>query len=212
LANYFGPLFHGTLDAHWAIDVHAGIFLIWLLLFLGQAIIAYKKKIPEHITVGTYVGIPWGVLLLIVGLLITFAVILPDIGREPEPQILAVGLLGSLGDILTFGLFFVAAVWYRTKPDIHKRLMVLATVALLGAPIARLDIGFASFLTLRLLPLLVAMAYDKWLREKIHHVYWIGLAVLLLNVSRMFWARSRNMAKHCSLDNQTHETSYGDNF
>jgi len=193
--NYFGPLLRGTLETHWAIDLHAGIFMVWLALFLGQAVIAYKKKIPKHISVGTYFGIPWGVLILIIGLFITFAVIIPGIGRDHEVDNYAVSLLGSLGDIITFGIFFFAAVIYRKKPNLHKRLMVLATVALLGAPIARLDLlsgvmGLSLFTILRLLPLIVAMGYDRWLQNKVHTVYWVGLGILFLNISRFFWAGS----------------------
>lgn len=195
--NYFGPLMYGTLDAHWAIHLHAAIFTIWLLIFLGQAIFAYLKKIDTHQSTGTYIGISWGVLLLIIGLFITFAVILPGIGRDHHVDSYAYpSLLGSLGDIITFGIFFVFAVKYRRTPDIHKRLMVLATVALLGAPVARLDliggelVGLAYFVILRLLPLFVAMGYDRWIRSKIHWVYWVGLAVIALNISRIFWGRS----------------------
>jgi len=191
--SYYGPLFKGTLDTHWAIDVHAGIFLLWLILFLGQAVLAFKKKIATHIKTGTYIGIFWGVLLLLIGLLITFAVIVPGIGRDHEVGNYAGPLLGSLGDIITFGIFFIVAVVYRKKTDYHKRLMVLATVALLGAPVVRLDLGggltgFAFFVILRLLPLIVAMGYDRWLQNKVHIVYWVGLGILLLNISRLFWS------------------------
>jgi hypothetical protein len=34
------------------------------------------------------------------------------------------------------------------------------------------------------------MAYDRWTRGRVHPVYWIGMGVLLLNVSRLFWART----------------------
>ena len=193
--SYFGPFFYGTLDAHWAIHLHTAIFMIWLVLFLGQAVIAYKKKIVKHISVGTYFGIPWGAVILIIGFFITFAVIIPGIGREHTVDDYASSLLGSLGDIITFGIFFIAAVIYRGKPDSHKRLMVLATVALLGAPVARLGLfggvtEIAIFIILRLLPLIVAMGYDRWLRNKVHTVYWIGLGILFLNISRLFWART----------------------
>ena len=44
-----------------------------------------------------------------------------------------------LGDMVLFGGFFWAAIAYRQKPEIHKRFMLLATVALLFAAVFRLN-------------------------------------------------------------------------
>lgn len=198
--SYFGPLVRGALDAHWAIDVHAAIYASWLFIFLGQALLVYWGRTRLHQTVGRVVGIGWGTLMLAIGLFITFAVIVPGVGGDHEVGNYATSLLGSLGDLVTFGGFFVAGVLYRRRPEVHKRLMVLATVALLGAPAVRLDFNsmvgggmlasFSVFAGLRLSPALIAMVYDRWTRDRVHPVYWIGLGILLLNVSRLFWART----------------------
>jgi hypothetical protein len=138
--SYFGPLAYGTLDAHWVIDLHAGIYTTWLFLFLGQAALIYRGRVRSHQMVGRYVGIGWGAGMLAIGLFATLAVIVPGVGRDHEVGNYAPSLLLSLGDLVTFGGFFVAGVLWRRRPAVHKRLMVLATVALLGAPVARLDL------------------------------------------------------------------------
>lgn len=198
--SYFGPLVRGTLGAHWAMDVHAAIYAAWLFVFLGQALLISWGRTRRHQTVGRVVGIGWGTLMLAIGLFITFAVIVPGVGGDHEVGNYAFSLLGSLGDWVTFGGFFVAGVLYRRRPKVHKRLMMLATVALLGAPATRLDFNsmvgggvlasFSVFAGLRLSPALIAMAYDRWTRGRVHPVYWIGMGILLLNVSRIFWART----------------------
>lgn len=194
--SYFGPLVYGALEAHWTIDLHAAIYATWLFLFLGQAALINQGRVRSHQMVGRYLGIGWGMLMLAIGLFITLAVIVPGVGRDHEVENYATSLLGSLGDLVTFGGFFVAGVLYRRRPEIHKRLMVLATVALLGAPVARLDLGgspliaLATFTGVRLSPALLAMGYDRWRRGRVHPVYWIGMGVLLVNVSRIFWGRS----------------------
>ena len=47
-------------------------------------------------------------------------------------------MLTPLTSMGMFAGFFVAAVIYRTKPRIHKRLMMVATISMLDAPISRL--------------------------------------------------------------------------
>ena len=194
--NYFGPLVRGTLDAHWAVDVHTVIYALWLFIFLGQALLISWDRTRRHQTIGRYVGIGWGTLMLIIGLFITLAVIVPGVERDHEVGNYATSLLGSLGDLITFGGFFVAGVLYRWRPEVHKRLMVLATVALMGAPVGRLVghvgggfIGKFTFLVgVRLCPAILAMVYDRVHRGRVHPVYWIGMGILLVNVSRLLWA------------------------
>lgn len=195
--SYFGPLAYGTLDAHWIVDVHGVIYSVWLVLFLGQALLISQGRVQSHQLVGRYVGIGWGVLMLAIGLFITLAVIVPGVGRDHEIETYSASLLGSLGDLVTFGGLFVAGILYRQRPAVHKRLMLLATVALLGAPVSRLDwssmvggglLAFFVFVGVRLCPAVLAMVYDRWIRDSVHPVYWIGMGVLLVNVSRIFWA------------------------
>ncbi len=127
--NYFGPLVSGSLDAHWVVDVHAIVFSTWLVLFLGQALLASRNQIQSHQKVGTYFGIPWGVVLLLVGFFITFAVVTPGIGKSHDLETYAVPLMASLGDLVAFAGLFGAAVLYRKRPALHKRLMVVATAS-----------------------------------------------------------------------------------
>ena len=49
-------------------------------------------------------------------------------------------VLITMGDMVLFGSLFIAAVIYRRKPEIHKRLMLAATVALLFAAVGRLPL------------------------------------------------------------------------
>lgn len=192
--NYFGPFVFGTLDAHWLIHVHVIVFGAWLILFLGQAILASKDNINFHQQIGSYFGIPWGVLLLVLGFIVTFAVIAPGIGEDHEAQNYAVPLIASLGDLLAFAILLAAAILYRKKSAIHKRFMVLATASLMEAPVARIareigmPEGFLVLVLVSLSPVFVAMAYDRWKRGSIHMIYWIGLGFLFVKLTRFIWA------------------------
>jgi len=47
----------------------------------------------------------------------------------------------GLGDILTFAIFVVAALYFRAQSQAHKRLMILATISLLPRALARIPLG-----------------------------------------------------------------------
>ena len=44
----------------------------------------------------------------------------------------------NFASLLTFGVLAVAAISYRRRPEIHKRLMLFANISLMGAPITHL--------------------------------------------------------------------------
>lgn len=191
--SYFGPLAYGTLEMHWALDLHAAVFSGWLFLFLGQAVLGSQGRIRTHQSIGSTVGISAGLLLLAVGIFVTLAVIVPGVGdANHTPEAFSVNLLLSLGDLFTFGVLFGAGMLYRNRPPVHKRLMVLATVALMGAPAGRLfgGAGLHLYLGARLSPAVLAISYDRWRRGRVHPAYWIGAALLLLNSSRVFVVRT----------------------
>jgi hypothetical protein len=94
-------------------------------------------------------------------------------------------------DMLLFGCLFGAAVWHRKRPETHKRLMVLATLALVFAAAARINqpsllVWFGVWIT----PLAIALAHDWWTLGRIHRVYAIGTPVLLLSFARAFAEKS----------------------
>jgi hypothetical protein len=93
--------------------------------------------------------------------------------------------------MLVFAPLVAAAVWYRHRPETHKRLMLLATVSLLAAAVARLPTALAAagppfyFGVVDLL-ILTGVVYDLVTRRKVHPVYvWGGLAILASQVVRL---------------------------
>ena len=94
-------------------------------------------------------------------------------------------LLGPLLDMLVFAPLFAAAVYYRRKPELHKRLMIVATTSLLIAAVGRMPfLGQPRNLLLVHLiwtaPILLAMAHDFWRQRRVHPVYVFGVVVLVL--------------------------------
>jgi len=102
-------------------------------------------------------------------------------------------LVNPLGDLVTFGSLVAAGFWYRRRSDIHKRLMLLATVGgLMPAPLAHL-IGHSPLLRemrpIILVPiallLFASAVYDRISRGRIHPVsLWVALTIFVWDILR----------------------------
>ena len=183
-ATYFGPLVRGTIAQPLLIHVHATVFAGWLALFLAQATLAATGHVAWHMKLGRW-GIGYGILLIGVGLTTT---VLRSAGQviagENGARLLYVGFF----DMALFSIFFGAAIGFRRKPELHRRLMLVAATVLLVAAVGRIPFlrGGPSFVHLRLmvwsLPILLAIAYDFSKQRRFHPVYALGLAALIVRI------------------------------
>ena len=66
------------------------------------------------------------------------------------------------------------------RPEAHKRLVLLAFVAIMFAGVGRLEyvLNLAGIIAVWYLPIVAGMAYDLYKRGRVHAVYWIGAAVM----------------------------------
>jgi hypothetical protein len=180
--SYFGPLLAGAVDAPTIIHFHAAVYVGWLAIFVTQTALAATGHVAAHIRVGR-LAIAYGLLVIAAGLIAAFGmfVLRVEAGSVAEAQ---GRLLGPLVDMTVFGPLFAAAVYHRRTPDLHKRLMVVATSYLLIAAVGRMPfLGEPRNLFLVHLmwvaPILVAMAHDFWRQRRVHPIYVGGLALFL---------------------------------
>jgi hypothetical protein len=93
---------------------------------------------------------------------------------------------GNLAGMIAFGGFVVAAYLYRQKPEIHKRLILLASIAITLQALGRIanfpliDMPEGPFALMGLLLLLVMLGvFDKRNIGSVQRVTWIGGCALL---------------------------------
>lgn len=198
--SYWGPLLTGSLELHWVLHIHGLVFTGWMMLLVTQAVLVYRGRTDLHMTLGRTVGAVWGLMLITIGLTAAFGSVAPSIGTQFESLAEFISRLRApLGDMVAFVLLFGAGIVLTDRPQAHKRLMVLATVALLAAPVSRLiqlfmdppsEAFFVSLFVLPLLPAVLAMGYDWWSRRRVHPAYWAGMVVLVANASKYLWGRT----------------------
>jgi hypothetical protein len=173
----------GSVDKPAFIHFHAAVYVGWLALFLTQTALAATGHVATHMRLGR-IAAGYGVLVIAAGLLAAFGMFALRV-RAGDMAAAQRQLLGPLLDMLVFAPLFAAALYYRRERELHKRLMVVATVALLIAAVGRMPFFGEprNLLLVQLVwsaPILIAMAHDFWQQSRVSAVYVIGLVVLAL--------------------------------
>jgi hypothetical protein len=206
----FSRSFYGTFVAGathpWIVHVHAAVYVGWLTLLMTQSILAARGQIALHKRLGTF-GIAYGVLVFALGVVVSFAMPVINVHTGVWPMERAETFLAApLGDMVLFGGFFGAAITYRRQPAIHKRLIVLAAVAVMFAAVGRAltaagalldDPSAAAFLGSRGVslalwysPVFVAIAHDLLKHRRVHPVYWLGVVAMAVAFLRVPYSRT----------------------
>jgi hypothetical protein len=174
-----------------AVALHGAVFFAWLLLFIAQTSLVANRRIHLHRRLG-WLGLVLAVVMVVTGC--TTAVAMArrgfDLSGELHAEKDPLGLMVfQLGDLLAFSILLTAAVIYRRRPAVHKRLMYLATVGtLLAAPLTHI-IGRSEFLrglpdAIILVPLVLLYfshaIHDRLTRGRIHPIsLWVPIALFL---------------------------------
>jgi lysylphosphatidylglycerol synthetase-like protein (DUF2156 family) len=162
-------------------------------LLVAQVVLAWRGRVQMHRRVGRW-GIAYGLLVLVMGVIVGIAAPVMHFRAGEWTQDRAAGfLLITFGDMVLFGSLFGAAIAYRRKPEIHKRLMLAATVALSFAAVGRiqaLDPYLPVAVALWLSPVLIGMAYDWRVRGRPHAAYVISAVWLFVGATRVLLEQS----------------------
>jgi hypothetical protein len=186
--TYFGPLVRGGGGQPWILHLHGAVFIGWMALLITQVALVAAGRTRVHRLLGS-VGIAYGAIVLAIGLVVAFYAPLTHIASGAwDIDAAASFLLLPLGDMVLFAGLFGAAVAYRRRPEIHKRLMLLATTALMFAAVSRRVAPESpwTFLPLWLAPVGLAMAYDLRNRGRVHPTYLVGTVILIAAFCRVY--------------------------
>jgi hypothetical protein len=140
-------------------------------------------------------GIAGGVLaalVVVVGVLTALYAAAREVTPGPSPLAF---LVVPLGDMLVFAVLIGLALYYRRKPQVHKRLMLLAAIGLLTPAIARIPVSFIynggplAFFGLGDLVLLAFVTYDTFKHRRLHPVFlWGSIVIIALQPIRLLLA------------------------
>jgi hypothetical protein len=174
---YLRPWFHSP-PLSTLLIVHGTLMSTWILLFAAQTGLITTQRRLLHRQLG-FAGALLAVAM--VGVTVVTAVTnarahrLAHEGRSL--QFLIVPLVG----ILLFATFVAVAILLRRHGEAHKRLMLLATLSMLGPAFARWPLEVASVVPHLTVDVLVAVAvlFDIVSRRRVHAVYLLAVPTLI---------------------------------
>lgn len=183
---YLKPWFHKPPPLTPLLVVHGVVMTAWFALFLVQAQLGASRNLRLHRQVGMF-GAGLAAAALVLGTAV--AIVGARLGHTPGPPPL-VFLVVPLGDMLVFALLVGGALWFRHRPDIHKRLMLLAFAGLLTAAIARMpwignNILFAFGSTLLFCG--ACVTWDTWRHRRLHPAFGWGVGLVALSWPLRLW-------------------------
>jgi hypothetical protein len=190
--TYWLPIADGTFQARPIIHVHGLVFFIWTMFFVYQTWLATSGRIVRHRATGL-IGISLATAMTIMGMLATInqMEVAASLGRPDAGKAFAIVPLASIG---FFAIAIAIAIANTRRPDVHKRLMLLASISILDAPIAR---WFLTFLAppgppgpppvavdlgpalVTCILIVVAIVFDWRTRGRPHPVYLLGGAAFV---------------------------------
>ncbi len=168
------------------VHLHAAVMASWTLLLALQASLSLAGRMDLHRRTGL-ASLVLGPAVLLVLIAVTI-VRQNDAAGTPAAAIVNNILFLQIRSILLFPTFFIWALATRhSDPQTHKRMMLMATLMLLDAAIARMTWlpfnvfpnGYLAVHLYLLLLLVPALLYDLMTLGRIHRAWVAGLALVL---------------------------------
>lgn len=181
---FFAGLFRAPLPGL-LIHVHGAVFTLWFALLLAQSLLAASGRIGLHRKLGI-AGIAVAGAMIPLGIMA-----IAEFGRRmaPTQPRIRIALIMPVAELSAFVVLAAAAFLLRRTPAAHKRLILIATVAIISAATGRMEflplfhLHFRGAIRLiwgyTYLFLIAIAAYDLWSRRRLHPAT-IGGSVFLI--------------------------------
>lgn len=172
------------------LHVHGALFTGWILLLLVQTSLVAANQTRVHRRLGVGGGV-LAAAMVVAGYMA--AIDAARRGSSIPPMSAHAFLAIPMMDMVVFPAFVGTALALRRRTDIHKRLILLATIDLASAAIARLPFiapyGALGFFGVSDLLIVALAAYDLATLGRIHRAtLWGGLILVASQIVRVMMA------------------------
>jgi len=193
--TYYLRAIFGSPELTPSLLMHGFAFSAWMVLLLVQTSLVAANRTDIHKRLGV-AGAGLGVLMMVLGAYVAISRVAAGLSLTPPGVTALQGLTLPLATMVVFPVLLGSALWFRKRTDIHKRLVLLATLELVPAAIGRLPGIFIPIGSVALGPVglfgvtdmfLVAIAvYDWRSRARIHPAtLWGGVFLVISQPLRL---------------------------
>jgi len=196
--TYWLQIARGTFAGSAMLHLHGLLFSLWTLFFLSQALLVANGKLKKHRAWGL-LGISLATAMLFTGLAVAIQGLQARLEAGYGVAARAFTIV-PVTAMLLFGCFVAAAIINLKHPEWHKRFMLVATISLLQAALARFfflaatgggpglrpGLGPPQSIertmmvgSLTVLLIVAAMIHDRRSHGRVHPAYWWAFGVTL---------------------------------
>lgn len=173
-------LFHANPSRPLLLWVHGAVFSTWLVFFIAQSALVRVRKVSVHRMLGWF-GAGLATVMVVLGVTIAIVMARFDtvvLGQKEAAPFLSIPFL----DMISFGTCMALAIYWRKKPEYHRRLIFVASCQLMDAAIGRFDFMFDHNLFFPALDglIVLGMARDWVVEGRVHKVYLYALPAMMV--------------------------------
>ena len=183
--TFYLKIFFDTPELPWYVHLHGAVLSAWFMLFLTQTVLIKTKRTTTHRRLGVLAGVT-AVLLVLMTL---FMVLNADASMGARGALMRRGteltVLVNLWLLTAFSVLVVVGISFRHRPAVHKRAMLLASIALVTPALGRIarfsvfaEAGIALVLAVLLSLMLTIWVHDFLSDKRMHATTVWGSALI----------------------------------
>ena len=150
---------------------HGAAFAAWIVLFIAQSALVRVRKVSVHRTLGS-LGAALAVIMVVSGFIVSVVMLRFEMTVMHRKNVAA--FLSVLWcDMILFGACMALAIYFRKRPEYHRRLVFLASCQLMQAVFVRFHyLGFNDLFFPALDLLIVAgLVRDLIVDGRVNRIY-----------------------------------------
>ena len=172
------------------VRLHGLVMFAWIALFVTQTVLVARHRVDLHRRLGIFGAVLAAVILIADTATVVVALRLG--GKHLPPGIpTPLFLAFSFFDLLTFAILVSSAIALRRTSAWHKRLLLLATIMVLDAALARFISVYTSWhldpSIARDALVLLCVAIDTWRYRRLHPAFIAGGSLMFVTDPFASW-------------------------
>jgi hypothetical protein len=172
-------LIHASPLPPFVLYIHAVVFPAWVVFFIFQSALVCSHNVRLHRRLGWF-GVAPALAIVVVGTWTSISIARFSI-EQKDPFNSTAFTIVQVMDIACFAVPFALAIYWRRKPEFHRRLVLIASCALLDAAFGRfpeLPLAFSPAGVDALICL--GVIRDLVVERRVHKVYLYALPILIV--------------------------------
>ena len=158
--------------------IHMTVATCWLILTLVQAFLIQNRQVYLHRLVGIC-SLPLGFIIPIIGVPLT--IIMTRLHMQEGYVVDDREMIFPISDVVHFIFLYWLAIWWRRRPEIHKRLMLMTAITFTRAAFFRYPVSMYQEVWVLFgmdFLILIAAGRDLLVERRVNKVYLIGFPIM----------------------------------